>query len=63
MQQARQQCSRDWIVDYCAFGRPFRARARLRTAHFQCPALEGKQCRGRGRCQFSGRPHQQLSGA
>ncbi len=50
-------------VDYCACGRPFRARTKLVTCHFAPPKrLAELRCRGRGICDFSGKPHLELSG-
>ena len=54
----------DRVVDYCAFGTPFRARARLQLWHLRpAPRLSSCRCVGRGVCSFSGRPHLQLTGA
>ena len=50
-------------VDYCACGRPFRARTRLCLWHHRpAPQLHTLKCHGRGVCDFSGKPHLQLSG-
>ena len=52
------------VVDYCACGRPFRARTKLMMWHCHPDAaLSQMVCHGRGVCSFSGRPHQQLSGS
>ena len=63
----RQPHVHDVRVDYCAFGTPFRARTRLRLWGCELPQLTvagaAPCCTGRGVCSFSGRPHQQLSGA
>ena len=51
-------------VDYCACGRPFRARTQLLFWHWRPPEqLTALRCVGRGICSFSGRAHDQLSGA
>jgi hypothetical protein len=50
-------------IDYCAFGRPFRARTKLCLWHCRPPdALIEAKCKGRGVCSFSGRPHECLQG-
>jgi hypothetical protein len=52
------------IVDYCAFGTPYRARTRLRLWGIRPPEHLSKcKCSGRGICSFSGMPHEQLTGA
>jgi hypothetical protein len=50
------------VVDYCAFGRPFRARTRLVTFNMTVPSTEKLLCKGRGICSFTNRPHLQLDG-
>ena len=53
----------DKVVDYCACGRPFRARTRIRF--WKCaphPGLDKLVCTGRGICSFSGKPHLELTG-
>jgi hypothetical protein len=50
------------VVDYCAFGRPFRARTRLVTFNMTVPSTEKLRCKGRGTCSFTNRPHVQLDG-
>lgn len=61
--QERLENASDHIFDQCAFGRPFRARTRLRLWHCHPGrALHEKQCRGRGICSFSHKPHLQLTG-
>eukprot|EP00959_Pyramimonas_sp_CCMP1952_P427894 8961217-Pyramimonas_sp.AAC.1 len=57
----RPECT-TYIVDYCAFGTPWRARTRLNMFNVKCPALEGAKCKGRGTCSSSGKPHYQLDG-
>ena len=53
----------DYVVDYCACGRPFRARTRLRTFSMQASKrLPRLHCAGRGTCDFTGQPHENLSG-
>jgi len=50
-------------VDYCSWGRPFRARTKLVLWRVCVPAsLTRQRCRGRGLCDYSGQPHEQLSG-
>ena len=51
----------DVVCDYCAFGRPFRARTRLRLWGGRPLELQAR-CSGRGTCSYSGRPHEQLTG-
>ena len=52
------------VVDYCACGRPFRARTQLLFWHWRPPKqLEALRCSGRGTCTFSGKAHMQLTGA
>lgn len=53
----------DHVVGQCAFGRPFRARTRLRMWHCHPgQRLVGKRCSGRGCCSFTQKPHVQLTG-
>ena len=53
----------DCVVDYCACGRPFRARTRIRTFNLHVSSrLRRLRCHGRGTCDFTGKPHQNLSG-
>jgi hypothetical protein len=49
-------------VDYCAFGRPFRARTRLMVFNMSVEHTDKLRCHGRGICSFSSRPHVQLVG-
>ena len=54
----------DYVVDHCAFGKPYRARTRLRL--FNCalaPNLHKHCCKGHGICSYSNKPHIWLSGA
>ncbi len=52
-----------FTVDYCACGRPFRARTRLLVFNASMPpAILRLRCHGRGICDFSGRPHLQPDG-
>ena len=54
----------DSILDYCAFGTPYRARTRIRLWQVRPQtALAKCKCSGRGICTFSGKPHEQLTGA
>jgi hypothetical protein len=50
------------VIDYCAFGRPFRARTRLVTFNMTVPSTEKLRCSGRTICSFSQQPHLQLDG-
>ena len=61
--QRQEQCS-SYIIDYCAFGTPWRARTRLHVWHApeELP-LHERRCKGRGICQYSGVEHVVLSGA
>ena len=59
----QQRAVHDTVIDYCAFGTPFRARTRLRTwGPPPPPALLKARCTGRGTCSCTGCPHEQLSG-
>ena len=52
-------------VDYCSCGCPFRARTRLHFWHAADPVqrrLSKLVCHGRGICDYTGRPHERLSG-
>jgi len=52
-----------FIVDYCACGTPWRARARLLLwGHQPEPSLLKLRCHGRGTCEFSKRPRLQRTG-
>ena len=52
------------VFDYCGAGRPFRARTRMALANIAVPPeLYAWQCKGRGICTFSGKPHVVLSGS
>ena len=53
----------DYVVDYCSWGRPFRARTRIRLWHAVAKHLSDHRCTGKRLCAFSGRPHHQLTGA
>jgi len=56
--------SHDFVIDYCAFGRPFRARTRLRLSNVaKTEEFRACRCTGRGICSFSGRTHCRLSGS
>ena len=65
--QRRDWASRDahdFVIDYCAFGRPFRARTRLRLSNVaKTEEFRACRCTGRGICSFSGRTHCRLSGS
>ena len=51
------------IVDYCSWGRPFRARTKLMLFNLAPPpSFVDHKCRGRGICSFSKKPHEQLTG-
>ena len=51
------------VFDYCGAGRPFRARTRIALANVSIPPeLHAWQCKGRGVCTFSKKPHIVLSG-
>ena len=52
---------KDYKVDYCSYGTPYRARTRLRLHSFTWTSPP-TTCTGRQRCAFSGRPHEQLTG-
>ena len=59
---AKQQC-KEVIVDYCSFGTPWRGRTKLMLLNMPVPqGLQGRICRGRGQCDFSGQPHYILTG-
>eukprot|EP00972_Heterocapsa_arctica_P034158 5028620-Heterocapsa_arctica.AAC.1 len=53
----------DYVVDHCAHGTPYRARARFRL--FNCadlPRLTASRCSGRGICSYSHMHHVSLTG-
>ena len=51
------------VVDFCTFGRPFRARTRIVFWNCRAPTLHNKMCKQRGAlCSFSGKPHLALTG-
>ena len=59
---ARLPSARAVVVDFCAFGTPFRARTKLAFWHMLPPqALAAAHCVGRGTCSFSRKPHVQLT--
>ena len=65
--QASSDRHRDFFIDHCAFGTPFRARTRIRAFNVGAlrtsEALVKARCTGHGICSFTGRRHQWLSGA
>ena len=53
----------DYVIDLCAFKRPFRGRTRILLWNCRAPRLEQCKCKMRGNmCSFSGKPHVVLSG-
>jgi len=57
----RSTCSSISIVDYCAYGTPWRKRTQLLSCHVSL-ARSARPCTGRGICSFSHKPHVQLQG-
>ena len=57
------QASGDYVIDLCAFNRPFRGRTRILLWNCRAPRLEHCKCKMHGNlCSFSGKPHVVLSG-
>ena len=51
------------VIDYCAYGTPWRKRTAFHCWNLAAASDLQNTCRGRrGKCAFSGRPHQLLSG-
>ncbi len=49
------------VLDYCAFGTPWRKRTRFLSANVILSSIQGR-CEGRRVCSFTRRPHTILSG-
>ena len=50
------------VVDYCAYGKPWRKRTTIMSCHVPTERFTNHVCHGRGTCEYSGRPHVQLKG-
>ena len=54
---SRLDSAKEFVVDHCAFGTPYRARTRFVCTNVrQAPEFVADSCKGRGICSFSGAP-------
>jgi hypothetical protein len=50
------------IFDFCGFGCPYRKRTQLLYANCDLSSLQWYYCSSRGKCHFTGKPHDHLTG-